>query len=175
MDQIGALVSDVEPDIVVLIEAADHKVEILQHLNGDSDERHFHLTRSACDAVTIFTQFPARYLRPTQESGRYSIRHLKLPGSDPMLLVAVHVPSKLHQTEADQAAYFYELSREIRELESEAGHERTLLVGDLNANPFDQGVVSAAGLNAVSDATIAQMGHRKVQGRTYPFFYSPLS
>ncbi len=41
-------------------------------------------------------------------------------------------------------------------------------------NPFETGVVSAAGMHAVMDRNVAQRGTRIVQDREYPFFYNPM-
>jgi hypothetical protein len=65
-------------------------------------------------------------------------------------------------------------ARTIGEVEQEVGHDRTVLVGDLNMNPFESGMVSAAGLNATMARDQASKGFRTVQGRQYPFFYNPM-
>jgi hypothetical protein len=49
-----------------------------------------------------------------------------------------------------------------------------VLVGDLNMNPFESGVVGANGLHAVMTQERAQRGVRKVGGKEYPFFYNPM-
>jgi hypothetical protein len=49
-----------------------------------------------------------------------------------------------------------------------------VLVGDLNLNPFDHGVVSTAGLNGTMTKRIAGRGNRVVQGSSYQFFYNPM-
>jgi hypothetical protein len=67
-----------------------------------------------------------------------------------------------------------ELAEEIRRVEQEIGCERTLLVGDLNTNPFESGVVSAKGLHAVMARDLALRKERKVQKRRYHFFYNPM-
>jgi hypothetical protein len=51
---------------------------------------------------------------------------------------------------------------------------RTLLVGDFNMNPFEPGLVAAAGLNAVMSRQVAARTTRTVQGREYRFFYNPM-
>jgi len=66
------------------------------------------------------------------------------------------------------------LSNAIVEEERKAGHSRTILVGDLNMNPFEKGVIAAAGLHAVASRRIAERIERTVQGRSYPFFYNPM-
>jgi hypothetical protein len=41
-------------------------------------------------------------------------------------------------------------------------------------NPFESGLVSAAGLNSVMSRRVAQRSTRTVQGRKYRFFYNPM-
>jgi hypothetical protein len=41
-------------------------------------------------------------------------------------------------------------------------------------NPFESGLVSANGLNAVMDRSVAARGERTVQGTVHPFFYNPM-
>jgi hypothetical protein len=66
-----------------------------------------------------------------------------------------------------------ELANSIRSVEQKIGHTRTILVGDLNMNPFEEGVVSAAGLHAVMTRRIAEKQSRIVQEKEYPFFAIP--
>ena len=74
----------------------------------------------------------------------------------------------------DQAAEVCELAHQIRTLETRRGHARTILLGDFNMNPFDPGVVQAAGFHAAMTKAIASTESRVVQGREYPFFYNPM-
>ncbi|GAB4457951.1 MAG: hypothetical protein OHK0029_18480 [Armatimonadaceae bacterium] len=66
------------------------------------------------------------------------------------------------------------LARRIHELETERDITRTVLVGDLNLNPFDVGVVGTEGLHAVMTQQTALRESRTVQGKQYPFFYNPM-
>jgi hypothetical protein len=59
-------------------------------------------------------------------------------------------------------------------VEEKVGHTRTLLVGDLNMNPFDPGVSGAQGFHAVMSRRVAQRGSRTVRGKRYPLFYNPM-
>ena len=62
----------------------------------------------------------------------------------------------------------------ISQAEKQVGHYRTVLVGDLNMNPFEDGVVGANGLHAVMSRRIAERQKRTVQNREYQFFYNPM-
>jgi hypothetical protein len=77
-------------------------------------------------------------------------------------------------TERDQASMASRVSEEIRKIERRVGHSKTLLVGDLNMNPFDEGMTSAGGLHAVMTRSIATRNPRTVQRKIYPFFYNPM-
>lgn len=88
--------------------------------------------------------------------------------------MVVHLPSLLYVSKQSQPAEFFELSRTIREIEHDVGHTRTILLGDLNANPFDIALVSSAGLNATMSKEIAIRRTRIIQSRKYPFFYNPM-
>jgi len=81
--------------------------------------------------------------------------------------VAVHLPSKLYWNESSQALESTELARLIVEQEAAAGHARTLLVGDLNMNPFEIGMAGAVGLHGVMTRQLASRQTRTIQGSTH--------
>src|SRR5258708_19475778 len=99
---------------------------------------------------------------------------LKHPFGRELLIVAVHLPSKLYQTDDDQAFYARRLSEEISEQEKEIGHNRTMVIGDFNMDPFETGMILADGLHAVMDKNIAKDRNRNVRGKSYPLFYNPM-
>jgi hypothetical protein len=97
-----------------------------------------------------------------------------LPARAEIILALVHLPSKLHWDDDSQSAECGELGREISEAEDQAGHIRTVLVGDFNMNPFERGMVETTGLHGTMSRTIAQRQSRIVQDRQYRFFYNPM-
>jgi len=113
-------------------------------------------------------------LRPVLETNRSTIRELSLPGLTTILLAVTHFQSKRNWSDDSQAIEMTLFSSEILQAEKDAQHSRTVLVGDLNMNPFDVGLVSAAALNAVMTREIALRGSRIVAGRSYPYFYNPM-
>jgi hypothetical protein len=83
-------------------------------------------------------------------------------------------PSKLYWSKDSQAQECVNLARQISDVEKREGHSMTLLVGDLNMNPFEQGMIGSVGLNPTMARSIASQKYRTVQERRYPFFYNPM-
>ena len=140
-------------DVVVLVESAvppGRMIHALTTQGGASYRRPFSLSERTV-AYTRFTESLMPAVHETKD--RLVIWHLKLPACTDILLAAVHLPSKMYFRDESQRDECFELSRTIRDEERRLGLERTVLVGDFNMNPFETGVVSAAGLNATSDAT----------------------
>ena len=163
-----------EIDVVVLAECDTDPATMLQTLNRPPGSGFHYPNAGLCRKITVFTRFSREFLEPVWESERVSIRKLTLPARTPVLLAAAHLPSKLHWSGESQGFECVELARQIVAEEQKAGHQRTILVGDLNMNPFESGVVSAPGLNSVMSRRVASRGARTVQGREYPFFYNPM-
>jgi len=90
----------------------------------------------------------------------------------PVILAAVHLPSRLHWSAESLAIECGELARNIESEERKAGYWRTILVVDFNLNPFEAGL--AGGLSSVMSRRVASRLTRTVQGREYRFFYNPM-
>ena len=97
-----------------------------------------------------------------------------MPLGDDFLVVAVHLSSKLRKKTEDQIMSTLRLARYIREAEQNVGHQRTIILGDLNMNPFEVGVVGTEGLHGVMDRRTAAGISRVVHGEEYTFFYNPM-
>lgn len=84
-----------------------------------------------------------------RDSDRWTIRHLECPSRTDILLVAAHLPSQRDFDEVeDRLMGCTNLVYDNESCEKDIGHSRTVLVGDLNMNPFEAGVISAGGLHA---------------------------
>ena len=164
---IAALVEEHRVDVLILAETEIPDVGMLRALNPGGDPE-FHLPPSFCPSIKIFTRFPREFLEQVSEGNRYSIRRLVLPGRQEVLLAAVHLPSKLRWSEDSQMLECTQLAATIIEVEAGAGHSRTVLVGDMNMNPFEKGIVAAAGFHGVMTRETASRGERIVQDRRYP-------
>ena len=160
-------------DVVILAEAKMRAADLLRTLN-EQGSGNFRYCAGLSEAISVFVRFSSSFLHPRFDSDRVSIQHLALPARSPVLLVMAHLPSKLWWSNDSQTFECTELARLILAEEDKVGHRRTVLVGDLNMNPFEAGMVAAAGLHAVPTRRLAAREVRTVQGREYPMFYNPM-
>lgn len=125
--------------------------------------------------VQILTRLRAGGLTEVfdSEDGRMTIRRLRADGKD-MLLAVAHFPSQLHRSPDDLARYARLCAERIARAESDVGHQRTLMVGDLNLDPFDHGLVEADALHAVMTRQIARARERQLFGKMHSIFYNPM-
>jgi hypothetical protein len=159
-------------DVLVLAECEIPIGTMLTTLNAEIPD--FQFAPGQCERIQVFTRFHSGFLAPIFESDRYSIRRLRLPLRDEVLLVMVHLPSKMHFTAESQRTECSLLARAVLEQEGRVGHSRTIVVGDFNTNPYEHGFVATDGLHAVMSKTVAQRKTRRVSGRDFDLFYNPM-
>ena len=173
-DTIAHLVQKHRIDVIVLGESSILPANLLLTLNPKGRADYFYAPGYACTKVQFYTRFTWQFILPLFESDRLTIRHLRLPGQTDIILAASHFPSKLYWNEESQSFECMNLANSITDVEAKIGHCRTILVGDLNMNPFEDGMVAASGLNASMTRQIAARGTRTVQQKEYRFFYNPM-
>ncbi len=162
-------------DVFMFAELSSSPYELLADLNRlDIKQRYFLSPIIICDKIHIFTKFNYKYIKAIEESERLTIRHLQLPGLTDILVAISHFPSKRFMSSESQVQECVPLIRDIEKAEEKICHSRTILVGDLNMNPFEDGLVGAVGLHAVNSKHVAMRNSRIVQGRAYQFFYNPM-
>lgn len=171
--EVVALAEHTDANVIALAEHPGDGLDVLRQLDlGNLD---FHLVPSiGCERIKLFTRFPIAHITHGPESNRYTIKELTIPGTEPILICLAHLPSKLHAEPVDQlheATYF---RRDIEAAEAFSNHQNTIVLGDFNMNPFDDGMVSAAALNAVPSLELAKKETRVIGGRTHKFFYNPM-
>ena len=160
-------------DVFILAECGTEPWHMMEALNAERTEYQFGF--SNCDRLRVFTRFDAGMMPPLVETDRISIRRLKLPGRYSLLVVGAHLPSKINFSDDSQVFESVHLERLIEDAEKSEGHRRTLLLGDLNMNPFEPGVVGArGGLHAVMSRQVARRFSRTVRREDYRFFYNPM-
>lgn len=159
-------------DVIMLAEYEGNPTRLLQVINAE--DFYYFFNESFCDKIRVYSKFRDEFFPKFSESHRYTIRHLKLPGLQDVLLAIVHFPSKINFADKSQEVESEELAKFIKDAEQRVGHSRTVLVGDLNMNPFENGMIKTTGLHSVMSQQLAKRGSRIVQDREYPFFYNPM-
>jgi hypothetical protein len=108
------------------------------------------------------------------DDGQVSIRNLRPPIGAQVLIAAAHLPSKLHSDDQNQYFRIRRLRADLEDAEARVGHRNSIVIGDLNVNPFEDAMIAADGLHGVMDKEVARRGPRTVDGRTWDFFYNPM-
>jgi hypothetical protein len=170
---VSALASDQNVDVLILAECQIGIADMLDAINAGR-RRKYQSTFSPNPRLIMLTRFPDASIEPILDQGGISIRRIRPPLVTDIILVAVHLSSKLHQDSSDQALGATRLPRLIEEAEKQAGHTRTVVLGDFNMNPFEVGLVGADALHAVMDRAVAVKGSRIVGGERKYFFYNPM-
>lgn len=171
---IVSMAMDRQVDVVMLAECSIAPANLLKALNSTHPALYHYSPNRVCEKIEVFCRFPSNFIQPINETERLTVRHLNLPGAVDALIGITHLPSKLHWNEDSQTMECVELSDALLLAEKQVGHSRTLLVGDLNMNPFETGVVSARGLHGVMSREVANKRVRTIQAREYPLFYNPM-
>jgi hypothetical protein len=173
IEEISALSKKYDADVIILAESPLSDTAVLRALNVNQ-KRKFLLPLNPSSRLNIYARFNIDAVIPLSDSGGIAIRQIVPPLGVDFILVAIHLPSKLHLDLVDHSLLSVRLSQAINEAELRVGHERTIVIGDFNMNPFEDGLVSADGLHAVMDRNTALKGQRIVQGETRKFFYNPM-
>jgi hypothetical protein len=125
--------------------------------------------------IKFFTRFPGAQLEPWHSDGRIDVRRLALSGHNDILLAAFHcVDRRNFPTPAMRHSNLAPHLETLQEAERKAGHDRLVVFGDFNMNPYEIGMLDpASGLGAMITRDLAAThGDRTMEGRFR--FYNPM-
>lgn len=161
-------------DLLLIAEAAFEPAALLRPLNTGADALTSYFHSPGCRRVLMFGRFPLDSMKPLSETAYFSIRRLHLPGRKPITLAAAHLSSKLFTGASGSRVECDHFADAVRAVEESEDHSRTVVVGDFNSNPFEEGIAVTTGFNAVMDRAVACAPPRKVRGVPREFFYNPM-
>lgn len=172
-ESIAKLSLSLDVDIIILSEVNLSKVKVLTELN--QNEVQYYLQKGIVDEPLIFAKYSDRIVKNICDYQRISIKKIIPIIGEEILICIAHLPSKLHQNVDDQILLSTRISKYIEEKEIELGTRKTILVGDLNMNPFESGIVGAEGLHAIIDKNYVKKNHKRtVMDEEKYFFYNPM-
>lgn len=160
-----------EVDVIMLAECNVAPANLLSILNESTDNPYYYIPTTDCKRIKIISKFQTEFFPVVKEEDKFAIRHLK---PFDILISMAHLPSKLYRKNNDQIISSIDLSKAIRESEEIVGHQKTILIGDLNMNPYEDGIIMASGLNGTMSRVIAQERMRRVDRKDCIFFYNPM-
>ena len=174
-DQIFDLVEEHSVDLLFLAEHQEEKNEI-----GIVDKLRF-LGDYTEEISPVFQKVRAIYdssscsCEEIYGHTRYKIYKVKNLNDTEFLIACVHFPSKLNWgNSSDHFGLCVQLRSDIETHENTLNIENTIIIGDFNMNPYEDGIFNAVGLGNVSSKAIAKNINRSIYNVKYKSFYNPM-
>ncbi len=158
-------------DIVILAEYNDNINELIDRLY-ERDMNYQNISTSKDERITFLTK--QKKFKAAFSEQYFTIRLFKLSKEDIKIVCGVHLPGKGYAEDGDRRVILQEIVEKVEQLETKYKTKKTIIVGDFNANPFENCMVEATGLHSVSSSEIAKKLSRNVKGKTYNMFYNPM-
>ena len=173
-NRIARLAKHFDIDVFIFVESNFEPEELADALCGINVGRYWH-SQTVCQRIQIFSRLPVENVKPQYDSvdDRMTIRQLEVPPHK-ILIAAVHLPSQLHQEAIAIGFQATTMRNEIATVERSLDNYHTILVGDMNMNPFDEGMVAAQAFHGVMTKRLAKPKRRVISGIPYRFFYNPM-
>lgn len=176
---LGRLTARHELHVLMLAECAIPEADVLAALDAQGLGAFRRIPAIASRGFDLYCRFDLACFGPVlREADHYLIRTLTPPGGVTILLALAHLASPLYKDRRERHSRCLSFSQAIREAERAAGNDRTIVVGDLNLNPFDDAMLDVRSLNALADRrTVLRKDPRRF-GRTqveeFRLFYNPM-
>jgi hypothetical protein len=164
-------------DILILAEYAFADADLLSSLNNAGMGSYYPVP-SSNPRLRLFSRLEnARWKDrfSSQVSDRMTAHTLRVGNSRGIILVGFHGKDRMSVSqEADRANFAQEIASDIRLVEKDIGHRRTLVVGDFNMTPYEQGMVAAKGMHALMSKSLTHSVEKLESRFGYPCFYNPM-
>jgi len=130
-----------------------------------------------CLYLHVLSSVPKPQLDIVEADKRYAILRVDRPPKPDILLALTHLPPKGPGANSldNQRSVAEDLHQRIQFQEGFFGHSRTVVVGDLNMDPFETGMTSSKGFHAVMAREVAARRSRRINRKTSsPIFFNPI-
>lgn len=108
-----------------------------------------------------------------QEQSRYALYHIQ-SGISSYIIAGVHLHDRRNTDTATRIACIGRLVNDIKNVENRCKCSNTIIIGDFNANPYDEELLQMNAFNAVLFKEIIKKSETKtIDGVTYRRFYNP--
>lgn len=170
-DFLEQMVLENDLDILILAEYNGNIKEFSERFCAPN-KTYRQLQTLGCDKISGIVN--AKYIQEqlTTES-RYCLVNIKSSYFS-FIFGMIHGEAKPHADDEDRAATFTRFYKDIEKNEEKIKIENSIIVGDLNANPFERNVIGAHTLHAIPFREEVIKPTRVVSGETYKKFYNPM-
>ena len=170
-DAVTELALAKSPDLIFLAEYSQNPADLLVKLNSPSSKYHY-IRGIANFKLHLFSVIPPNFIDLIHEERDLSAWMLNLPNILRLNICGIHGRSKMSSKPEEQFQDSIYYSQAIQRFEESHKNDSTILFGDFNQNPYEAGLVSLMGYNAVMEERIAHKcrTHHK---KKMPFFYNP--
>ena len=168
-DWIIELIYEQKSDIVGLAEYKGDIKNIIKGLNKKGKSMYY-VPQIACKRINIISKYPPLNVEHCEETSYYTIKKFPHDTLGKQIIGFVHLPSKLHKKSQDRINELSYLKGQIE------GHnmKNIIVMGDFNADPFEEELVTASSMHSLSDSRNVMKGTRIVQDRMYQMYYNPM-
>lgn len=91
------------------------------------------------------------------------------------ILCCVHLPSQIYtNNEGSRNIKINQIVIDIQNMENQNNIESTIIVGDLNINPFDHGCIDAYYFHSLPFYEVANKRFRTISNQEFKMFYNPM-
>ncbi len=176
-DSLVSLTREKELDIICIAEIKDSIVLSFIHKLNALGTKYYRI-ESAKNKLTIISRYENTNFEDKSSlypSARWTAHKVSIPTIITFNLIAVHLPSKINWSNDSLTSECGKLSQAIDKIESDTQCSNTILIGDFNMNPFENGLVDANGIHALSDLNYAMAkSGRTIDGTYSKYFYNPM-
>lgn len=163
---IKSIIDDNAIDIVILAEYTADGNEISEWVSNRG--RLIKGFTSGCERINIWSSYPQ--MTPSVQEKHYSIQIL-----DDFVICSLHLMSDLRRNQADERMErIQRMMHDVIQAESEINSQKTIIVGDFNAMPYEKTCLSANGLHGLPSLNEKEKSTRTVDNIQYRKFYNPM-
>ena len=172
-DLLDKLINGEKYHVICLAEYKYDCNELLDKLNKKYTKFQM-LPQLGCGRIHVLSNINQRYFHTLYDESHYTVKTMRLPYGETLIIAFVHFGSKLFMSPDDQVEEARDLKEQLEDIEFRHSNNNTLILGDLNMNPFEEGIVKANALHAIPCSINAKRFKRTVRNKEFSMFYNPM-
>lgn len=163
----------VENDIDICIFAEYNKIIFETILSKLNNGYNYFDGMGGCDKITLIAR-NGYDVEIRREQNRYTIYSIS-DKTEKYIVAGIHLQDRFNSDADTRKNTIRKIVQDIKEQESTLKHNNTIVIGDFNANPFDEELIQKDAFNAVLfKDLIFKTEYVKVDGVKYRRFYNPM-